>query len=552
MITVLSFVQFSISLAAFLPKRNTTITVPDGVTYSNNVICTPTSWTDIVSFFLGNYLSHAATVITFPGEPALTTTVNMIFAILFPSMGASRGMMAILGRGALQTSPLKRALQSRALCMVVRSREWDPKSSQSIRSLSILPKQCNVNEPEWWPYLKLARNKDNYEEEIKRLESYTGPFELTVCIPPWLAPEGNTYSTVPPYYKISGTCELPPGYGLAYVPSNALIEPLSAAEILRYNGQDPQNLSSTYSFAAPLMALIQIVYGSVTLFQSRGNQVDTYGYAAFGFTVVPYLIMSVVNLVGNMATHSYPSLSLVHTELMDEAIGRGGVFTGAVGKLRSEPLPVNNQFVFSGVCQRRQGPLWEFDVGKVYRHGETEPDDFFPLRTTACDIPHNLSPTSSRSPSLQENQEISRLVIVCPSCYKFEVSSSRPFPLFHTLVLSISLLPLVAIGGLSGFKAESSTVAQRVWMIVSLVFGMVIVTNAMVADYCIHGILHNPVWMKIREWNSADPRKKKLVFIDIMTFLQLSFTMCAIATPAIGHFVVVGQMLWEYGSCSQL
>ncbi|KAJ5320214.1 hypothetical protein N7508_000497 [Penicillium antarcticum] len=236
-----------------------------------------------------------------------------------------------------------------------------------------MPMSYDVDEPEWWPYLKIARNKDNYEDDIQELENYTGLFEFNVCTPPWLAPEGNTFSIVPPRYKICGTCDLPPGYSLAYVPLHALVEPLSSAERLHCNGQDSQNLSSTYSFGPPLIALIQILYASVTIYQSRGHQVDTYGYAAFGFTVVPYLIMSVVNLLGNMATHSYPSVYLVHTELMDEASSRGGTFAGAVGTLKSEPLPVNDKFVFSGTCQRRQGYLWEFDLGRMFRPGEIEP-----------------------------------------------------------------------------------------------------------------------------------------------------------------------------------
>jgi hypothetical protein len=161
-----SFALVSESLAAVLPKRNNTITVPDGVTYSNNVICTPTSWTDIVSFFLGNYVAHAATIINFPGEPAVITTVNMILAILFPCMGASRGVLAIIRRGALHKDPLKRALQSRALCMVVRSREWNPIPSQSVRSLSIMPMSSNVNELDPFPYAKIGMFWSFYSPEF--------------------------------------------------------------------------------------------------------------------------------------------------------------------------------------------------------------------------------------------------------------------------------------------------------------------------------------------------------------------------------------------------
>jgi hypothetical protein len=309
------------------------------------------------------------------------------------------------------------------------------------------------------------------------------------------------------------------------------------------------------------MALIQIVYASVTIYQSRGNQVDTYGYTAFGFTVVPYLIMSVVNLLGNMATHSYPSVYLVHTELMDEASRRGGIFAGAVGTLKSEPLLVNDKFVFSGICLRRQGYLWEFEVGKVYRPGNIEPDDSmkrkhrnfsYPIRATNIGISDAVSQSSSESLSSKENQDKSRLIIICPSCHNFKVNSTRSFPVLSFLVLFISSLPLIAIGVLSRFEAGSSTVAQRIWVMGSLVFGMVIVTNPMAADWIIHGTLDNPGWANLRGPKLADPREKKHFYMDISSFLHLSLTLCVITTPAIGHFVVVGQMLLDYGSCSQL
>lgn len=124
--------------------------------------------------------------------------------------------------------------------------------------------------------------------------------------------------------------------------------------------------------------------------------------------------------------------------------------------------------------------------------------------------------------------------------------------MLSSLAVFISSLPLIAIGALSRFEAGSSTVAQRIWTMGSLVFGMVIVTNPMAADYIIHGTLDNPGWAKLRRPNLSDPREKKHFYMDVSAFLHLSLTLCVITTPAIGHFVVVGQMLLEYGSCSQL
>lgn len=61
----------------------------------------------------------------------------MLLAIVFPSIGAARGLLAIIRHSALCKDPIKRALRSRAMCMVVRSKEWRPSSRQKVYSLSV-------------------------------------------------------------------------------------------------------------------------------------------------------------------------------------------------------------------------------------------------------------------------------------------------------------------------------------------------------------------------------------------------------------------------------
>lgn len=139
--SLISFALICGSLAAVLPQQNKTITVPEDVTYDQDSknICTPISWTDFISFFFGNYVSHAATVVTFPGEPTHIKTINMVLAVFLPCIGAGRGLMAILRHTVFQKNPLQRALQSQALCMVVRSRDWTPVPGDSVRSISFMP-----------------------------------------------------------------------------------------------------------------------------------------------------------------------------------------------------------------------------------------------------------------------------------------------------------------------------------------------------------------------------------------------------------------------------
>lgn len=147
-------------------------------------------------------------------------------------------------------------------------------------------------------------------------------------------------------YHVSGTCDLPEGYRLAYVPPNAQVEHVMPEVALS------RILQTSYSLASGVISIVQIFSACSALYQSRGYQIDAYGYAAFGFTVTPYLVMSFLNLLANCFTPTYPNLYLVHTETMDEAISRGGYFTDIVDKLESEPLLVEDLTLFSASIEQ--------------------------------------------------------------------------------------------------------------------------------------------------------------------------------------------------------
>jgi hypothetical protein len=111
------------------------------------------------------------------------------------------------------------------------------------------------------------------------------------------------------------------------------------------------SLAADYSAAKLLVSLAQAVWASVTLYQARGNQVQLYGYAAFGLTVAPYAFMSVVNSVATLLTPSYQAVYLLRTPIMDEAEQRGGFFEGELrAELRNKGVrEAANWEVFGGV-----------------------------------------------------------------------------------------------------------------------------------------------------------------------------------------------------------
>jgi hypothetical protein len=117
---------------------------------------------------------------------------------------------------------------------------------------------------------------------------------------------------------------------LEYVPSDAIIR------IAQGDGAHDKmevEISSNYSVSKAGIAIAQTVNAGFTLYKSKGDQLTHYGYAAFGLTVIPYIIMSILNLIAQAVTPDFSTFYLVHSEELEEARRRGGVFDGVVGSL---------------------------------------------------------------------------------------------------------------------------------------------------------------------------------------------------------------------------
>jgi hypothetical protein len=78
--------------------------------------------------------------------------------------------------------------------------------------------------------------------------------------------------------------------------------------------------------------MVQIVSAFITLLSRRSDLINRWGYASYHLTVIPYLFMTLVNLVGNLCIADYPCLYMVRTETMHEAEKLGGMFEGEVAQ----------------------------------------------------------------------------------------------------------------------------------------------------------------------------------------------------------------------------
>jgi len=117
--------------------ENITIVVPAGSRDHSNpkLLCTPTQWTDIATFFLANYVAHAATVKSVPGESPMSVALTVIVALVFPTSGIIRALGATYQCAVFADTPLKTAARAKALCTVVRTSTWKPQTGDIVECL---------------------------------------------------------------------------------------------------------------------------------------------------------------------------------------------------------------------------------------------------------------------------------------------------------------------------------------------------------------------------------------------------------------------------------
>jgi hypothetical protein len=137
------FLSYSlfITLSAAAAFKNITIALPEGTSNHGEpgLLCFPTGWTDLITFYLGNYAAHAATVKFLPGERMRDMVPTVIISLLFPAFGAFRGIMNILSVPifAKKQGPFQMAVRARALCMVIRGINWVPIAGDEIGDVVI-------------------------------------------------------------------------------------------------------------------------------------------------------------------------------------------------------------------------------------------------------------------------------------------------------------------------------------------------------------------------------------------------------------------------------
>ncbi|CCD47342.1 hypothetical protein BofuT4_P005010.1 [Botrytis cinerea T4] len=329
-------------MSSIFPDRlltNVTIKVPNSTTQHGNehILCLPITkdyWPSVAAviiFFATNYLAHAATVKSSPGDDTLLQGCNALLALFFPMSGLLRALNAIVRLPIFARNELEKACRAGALCMVVRAPHWRPKTGQKF-SVGVV--------------LEDDRDVENTDPEGQFRHDSSQPIKANMItyLPSYAREQSSTWIHFDSVWarsrvdlrlsRVHGTYDLPEGYEFAIVPRNTFL----ISQVASATHGDPRlssEISASYSILKAVASLIQVVAAFTTLLSNRPDLISRWGYASYHLTVIPYLAMTLVNLISNMVSPDYSCLYMIRSETMVEAEKLGGRFEGEIAQMIS-------------------------------------------------------------------------------------------------------------------------------------------------------------------------------------------------------------------------
>lgn len=103
-------------------------------------------------------------------------------------------------------------------------------------------------------------------------------------------------------------------------------------------------------------SLLQAGSGVYTLYKARGDQMETYGFTAFGLTVVPYVFMAFINIIAALVTLQFPCMFLIKTPDMQNIQSQDehefGTFIAEINPEHRD-IKVRLDFLDNGIYRRK-------------------------------------------------------------------------------------------------------------------------------------------------------------------------------------------------------
>jgi hypothetical protein len=456
----------------------------------SGVVCDAASWEDVLVFFLLNYVAHAASIRHFPGDSTRTQIWWTLCAVFVPFAGVWRVCQSIANARPFEKDPLERAKYAGALCMATRvSHEmFFGHGLTEIRGCRIKGKVPTATIDEYgfvWCPVKMRGGSFGRAVSFNS-EKIQGVARLTIGL--------GYLSIVPPAVKVVPNC-----WDISRV-----------------------ELPCSNSVLKSAMAVVQVVFACSTLYRTKGYQLATYGYAAFGLTVIPYTIMSLLNLTANLVTPEYPTLFMVQSDIMHQ-MQHGpdkSEFDGTVGTLVPKNVPSDSGFPYT-ILAREITSIGD----EVYQAKVQIPKDY--IGDSDGDLQVEVSPFGRHEyiPTFDKIRRLRNLVAIAIG--------------ISALVIPYALIAILS----NGFeKGTLSTPIQRgfvmSWLVIGQVFGALSGWLGY-ANSTTGNIFSNFKWSGVRREFSS--------FLAV--FIVVCLPLLLVITPGLGGFVVVGFMIRQFGSC---
>ncbi|KAI0948186.1 hypothetical protein AcW1_009769 [Taiwanofungus camphoratus] len=521
----------------------------------------------MVVFFTTNFIAHAASVPTFPdvdefikfpwkAHPFLPKYIPWppIVALFFPFIGLSRSVKLLAKAARGFRNDIQRASVYRAILVVARARDWMPFTGRAelvhvkLECLSDFNEEAKGDDE-----IKEAALEIVETDEVKKIEHSD--------------------------WDIYGCVNVPEGYQLV-IPHVEALDRIIASTL-----EDMSNINLCRPWRWPKMVIsvVQLISALYTLYHTRGDQINRFGYAAYGLAVFPYALMSFYNMICAGVIGEWPCHYMLRTPMLEQATRRpNALFDGAIGTLKSvkdvvegleggdgkaqkESLQDDNEYVAAWLSleESSSGSLGKTLIVRArtttrkYKLVDSANPDagHRVFKISALTLPQALQPSCEVYDCGTLPQSTVRpSSITMPSKVTGETQSSTDTPkqepirkVFITLVL-ISLvtslvLPYIVILVLTGFKKGNSTKAQRAWMMSWLSIGNF---------FSAYGWDSKPLTRMLRGFRHGSGGKRRVE--SVFTFvIPVLLTFAIFAVPAVGGYVMVAKMYLEdngFGMCS--
>jgi hypothetical protein len=323
------------------------------------------------------------------------------------------------------------------------------------------------------------------------------------------------------------------------------------------------------------VSVVQLTASCVTLFRSSGSELDRYGYAAFGLTVFPYTLMSFVNFICLAVVGDYPCAYILPTGILREAerrmisgqnshlggldahldqcasLGVGEAKSACSSGDQSSVEQVASKDPASDKLGRGEENDFKGDEFQVVTLQVAEGEDRMVLKMKKGDSTTDFTLVDQKCkdedayvleihPILDREPKTMKDIVKAGQKIWVDVLSTH-WGVFAGVATFLGLgLPYLVIYFLTKFHKQQSTVAQRAWVISWLVANQAVGLSLFVLS------VNHPSL----SFTLPRPLRPGMIPYASMTLCLFVVWLSLPLVPAIGGFVTVGKMLFEFGTCS--